>query len=157
MAILLALCLLLAPQPPVPRGPAPLLVALSLTAKTASGEARASTGTREVLNARTPRATARAGEVPEIRWQARNTDTRKAAPELAVHLTITLADPPAAGGVNRAVLDTVVATQLAAREAAGGSCRTPIPEPGTYRVAVELVEPRGKLLRTCALLLTVEP
>jgi hypothetical protein len=90
----------------------------------------------------------------------RNTDPRKPVKDLVVHFLVTREASPDArippGPQKGGVLDTVLGTDLEVRGTTSGNFRTPIYEPGTYLVEIELLDVDGVRRQFCALDLQVE-
>jgi len=160
---LFLIALLLAPRvPPRPR-PAPpvaLPTAIFLTVKTGGKETRASVQPRQASPAARPVAVLKAGETPSIRWSVRNTHPKNPITNVVVHFLITRQDASGAPIPERpqkgSVVDTVFGTSIRANDVTAGSYETPVEEPGSYLVEVELLDPQGNRRNYCAVDLTVE-
>lgn len=133
-------------RPTPPRTPAPLPIAISLTAKTAAGESRVTVLPKQEPSTR-PLALIQAGEKPQLRWSVRNNDAKAPVKDIVVHFLIlreeAAGEKIAAGLRKGSVLDQVMGTTLRPQAVAGGNYNTAIYEPGFYLVEVEVLDPDG--------------
>jgi hypothetical protein len=162
---LLVLTLLAQPRLPrgAPRGPQPtqpLPTSTSLTVRTAAGEARATVLPGQPSPDPRPLAETKAGVKPQIRWAVRNLDPKRAVRNLVVHFLVTreerAGEPIPASPRQGSLLDSVLGTDLSARQGTTGNYNTAIYEPGVYLVEVELLDPQGNRRQYCAIDLKVD-
>lgn len=140
-------------QPPLPLG-------LTLVMKTGAGEVRAASLPGHPSAEPRPVAVMKAGDKPQIRWEIRNTDPKNAVRNVVVHFLVTREDAPAsripAGPQRGTTMDSVLGTDLSAKARTTGNYNTPIFEPGTYLVEIEILDPQGNRRQFAALDLKVE-
>jgi len=156
----LPVLLLLAPLPRLPRAPttpaprAALTTHLALVVRTASGETRAATPGVPPPT-RPPVGELKAGEKPEIRWSVRNGSAKAAVRRVVVHFTVRRVVEGAPAREARALVNSVLGTDLSPGASVTGSCRNALPAAGAYQAVIELTDGAGARLQHCAIDLRV--
>ena len=145
--------------PPLP----PLPVSLWLTVEGPNGK-NGMTGARWDPDLRPlpagPPFKLRAGETPTIRWTVKNLSAKQTVRQVVVNFVVSHAakpgSPPRKPGTLGDTIEHALGTDIGPGDTTTGEYRTPIEEKGEYVVALELLDPDGRLRQSCALELSVE-
>jgi hypothetical protein len=127
--------------------------------KSPAGETRAAAAQGAPPTDPRPLALVKSGDIPQIRWQVRNTDA-KPVRDVVVHFLVTSV-PEAGTAVPLAprkgsLMDQVMGLTLGAKGTTSGNYNTAIYQPGFYLVEIELLDPDGNRRQYCTLDLKVE-
>jgi hypothetical protein len=164
---LLLLVLLAEPLGRMPRVPPrtpptpPYTANLALSIRTAAGEVKAQSAAGQAPPQQRANVTVKAGEKPQIRWQVKNLDPKRAIRSVVVHFLVHKQTQPGeavpAGPRKGSWMDSVMGTDISAKQAVSGSTATAIWDPGCYLVEIELLDDQAKRRNYCLLEMTVTP
>jgi hypothetical protein len=150
------------PRNVLPAAPlAPLTASIRLTMKTAAGMVEVTAAGAKPQAQPRPMLTLKTGEQPQVRWQIRNTDLKKAVPSVVVHFLVNregaAGAPIPAGPQKGSYQDSVLGTDLPPKGGTSGEYATAVYEPGVYLVEIEILDEEGNRRMFCAVDLKVEP
>ena len=161
----LVLILLAAPLGRMPRDTprkaplAPLTASLALTVHTPAGEVKVQSSPAQAPPKERAGIAVKSGEKPQIRWQVKNVDPKKAVRSVVVHFLVHKQSQPGEalplGPRKGSWMDSVMGTDISPKQAVSGSTATAIYDPGCYLVELELLDEEGKRRNYCLLEMTV--
>ena len=150
------------PRVPPRSAPTPPFTAnLALTVRTPAGEVKAQTSPGQTPPLQRANVTVKSGEKPQIRWQVKNVDAKRAIRNVVVHFLVHKQAAPGeavpAAPRKGSWMDSVMGTDISAKQAVSGSTATAIWSPGCYLVEIELLDDQAKRRNYCLLEMTVTP